>query len=300
MVETAFLMQGVILAREYFSSKVDSREIQIRAIANELWRGVEWNWFAQGDNDASGLLWHWSPNYGWKKNLKIHGFNEAQSVYLLALASPTHPIQAKRYWNGWQSADYSLRREELGVPVELGRGLGPSLFCTHYSYLGFDPKQLSSGSKNYFEHFQDLCRVQIRYAESKQKERAGYGSMWGITASYGPDGYSDFAPGKKDNGTLAPTAALSSMPYVPAESRSCLAEMYNKHGKELWGPFGFCDSFNLQRNWVANDILGIDVGPIAPMIENYRTGFCWKTFMAAPEFQPLLKTLSMPPAATLK
>jgi hypothetical protein len=132
----------------------------------------------------------------------------------------------------------------------------------------------------------------VRYAEANKKSHKGYGPLWGITASAGPDGYKAFAPGLNDNGTLAPTASLSSMPYVPAESRSCLLEMYQNYGSQLWGPFGFYDAFNFSRNWVSKTYLCIDEGPIAPMIENYRTGFCWKTFMKVPEIQPVVKMLN--------
>lgn len=136
--------------------------------------------------------------------------------------------------------------------------------------------------------------MQVKYAASRAPDFTGYGPLWGVTASYGPDGYRAFAPGARDNGTLAPTAALSSMPYVPDESRTCMLEMYQKHGKEPWGPFGFYDAFNLKRNWVSNDVLGIDVGPIAPMIENYRTGLCWKLFMNAPEIKATVESLNTP------
>lgn len=294
LVETAFLMQGILLLREYFSQD-NPREVKIRGLADTLWREVEWDWFVRDEETTSHLLWHWSPNFEWKKNLKITGFNEAQCAYLLAMASPTHPIRRKCYTCGWETSHLSTQRTEFGIPMELGVGVGPSLFFTHYSYLGFDPKQILYGKKCYFEHFQNFCKVQIRYAESMSATFTGYGPLWGITSSYGPDGYRAFAPGANDNGTLAPTAALSSMPYVPDESRHCLREMYEKHGKQLWSPFGFYDAFNLKRNWVSNDVLGIDVGPIAPMIENYRTGLCWKIFMHAHEIQPVIKFLAIPP-----
>jgi hypothetical protein len=291
LVETAFLVQGILAAREYFTHSTPEEQ-RIRDRADKLWRDVEWDWFVRPGKTGAGLQWHWSPKHEWSKGLRIAGFNEAHAAYLLALASPTHPIQAQCYRDGWMRPDSGQRRDALGVPLEISQGLGPSLFFTHYSYMGFDPHKISFGSKSYFEHFQDLCRVQVKYAESKRAEFEGYGPMWGVTASYGPDGYRAFAPGPKDNGTLAPTAALSSMPYVPAESRTCLLEMYQKHGKELWGPFGFYDAFNLKRKWVCNDVLGIDVGPIAPMIENYRTGLCWKLVMNAKEITPVIGSLS--------
>ena len=291
IVETAFLMEGIIFVREYFSGS-DTGEVEIRRLANNLWQGVEWNWFVGEKDGKPALLWHWSPNYGWKMNHTISGFNECQIVYILALASPTHPVPPKVYWQGWETTNYGSARIQYGIPLELAHNIGPPLFWTHYSYLGLDPAKIYYHGKSYSEIFNDFCRVQIRYAESKSNVFKGYGQLWGITASRGPDGYKPFAPGTRDNGTLAPTAALSSIPYVPDESRSCLLEMYQKYGSQLWGPFGFYDAFNCSRDWVARGYLGIDEGPIAPMIENYRSGLCWKIFMKAPELKPVIKLLA--------
>lgn len=292
-VETAFLIEGVLFAREYFS-QANPEETEIRALADNLWRSVEWDWFVSQSDPIPAVKWHWSPRYGWKRNLYILGFNECQIVYVLALASPTHPIKSKCYWKGWESGNYAAASTQFGIHVELGGcgDIGPPLFMAHYSYLGLDPHQLMFHGRSYFDHFRDFCLVQERYAESRKKVHKGYGPLWGITASAGPDGYRAFAPGLRDNGTLAPTASLSSMPYVPAESMSCLMEMYQKYGSRLWGPFGFYDAFNFSRNWVSKTYLCIDEGPIAPMIENYRTGLCWKTFMKAAEIGPVVKMLN--------
>jgi hypothetical protein len=293
IVETAYLMEGVLFAREYFS-RTNSKETQIRALADNLWRSVEWDWFVNPANPIPAMTWHWSPHYGWKKNLYILGFNECQIVYVLALASPTHPIKPASYWKGWESGNYAEDSTQFGIHVELGgcSDVGPPLFFTHFSYLGLDPRQLVFHGRSYFDHFRDFCLVQVRYAESESQAHKGYGPLWGITASAGPDGYRAFAPGLRDNGTLAPTASLASMPYVPAESLSCLLEMYQKYGSRLWGPFGFYDAFNFSRDWVSKTYLCIDEGPIAPMIENYRTGLCWKTFMKAAEIGPVVKMLN--------
>lgn len=293
IVETAYLMQGILFAREYFSG-TDAEEVEIRELADSLWRDVEWNWFVNKSSPVPAMIWHWSPNYGFKKNLYILGFNECQIVYVLALASPTHPIGARSYWEGWESGEYTSDHTEYGVHVELGsrRVIGPPLFMTQFSYLGLDPRQIMFRGRSYFDHFRDFCQVQIRYAEDKKGVWKGYGPLWGITASAGPDGYMAFAPGLQDNGTIAPTASLSSMPFVPNDSLSCLLEMYEKYGSRLWGPFGFYDSFNFTRNWVSKTYLCIDQGPIAPMIENYRSGFCWKVFMKCPEIQPVIKMIN--------
>lgn len=293
IVETAYLMEGALFAREYFS-QTNAEEGEIRALADSLWRSVEWDWFVNQSNPIPAMIWHWSPHYGWKKNLYILGFNECQIVYVLALASPTHSIKPKCYWKGWESGNYAADSTQFGIHVELGGcgDIGPPLFFSHFSYLGLDPRELVFHGRSYFDHFRDFCVVQNRYADSRSKVYKGYGALWGITASAGPDGYRAFAPGLRDNGTLAPTASLASMPYVPAESQSCLLAMYQKYGSRLWGPFGFYDAFNFTRGWISKTYLCIDEGPIAPMIENYRTGLCWKTFMKAAEIGPVVKMLN--------
>ena len=295
LVETAYLAQGLIAAREYFAG-TDAVEKDIRTLAEQLWREIEWDFFVKEKGGETFLMWHWSPRVEWKMNHPVRGFNECQITYVMALASPTHAVPAKCYWQGWQGHGYARDREHFGVRVSLGPGLEMPLFFTHYSYLGFDPRAISFKGKTYFEHFQDVCRVQVAYAKTKSGTFKGYGPLWGLTACFGPDGYKAFAPGGGDDGTLAPTAALSSMPYVPQESLSCLRELNGRYRERVWGRYGFADSFNLSKDWVAKAWLGIDVGPIAPMIENYRTGLCWKTFMKAPEIGPVLKTLREPPS----
>lgn len=292
IVETAFLMEGVLFAREFFS-RTNAEEMEIRLLADDLWRDVEWNWFVRYD-PGPYLVWHWSPKYGYKINLHITGFNECQLAYLLAMASPTHPIKPEAYWHGWEGPLYGVKRTSYGIHLNLGNKSAPAppLFMAHYSYLGLDPHDLWYRNKTYFDHFRDFCLVQVRYAWSKSDIYEGYGPLWGITASDGPDGYRPFQPGKQDNGTLAPTAALSSMPYVPMQSLPCLMEMYQHNGSSLWGPIGFYDAFNPTRKWVAQAYLCIDQGPIAPMIENYRTKMCWKTFMKCPELRPVIKLVN--------
>ena len=290
LVETAYLAQGLLAVREYFNGK-EPAEVELRKLADDIWRGIEWDFFARETADEAVLLWHWSPRVEWKMNMPVRGFNECQIVYVLALASPTHAVDGKFYRRGWEGKHYAKEREHLGVRVMLGDRLEMPLFFTHYSYLGFDPHQLSFQGKSYASHFQDLCKVQIRYAQSKSKQFKGYGPLWGLTACLGPDGYRAFAPGNDHNGTIAPTAALSSMPYVPAESLACLRELNRHYSGTLWGEYGFRDAINPTRDWVAKGYLGIDVGPIAPMIENYRTKLCWNTFMKAPEIGRAMKIL---------
>jgi hypothetical protein len=291
LVETAFLAQGLIALREYFTRN-DPAEQEIRTTADALWREIDWTWFATEEGGRAVLRWHWSPTVGWKKNMAVQGFNETHIIYLLAVGSPTHPVDPKYYWQGWQGGGdrFSTRREDFGIPLALGRGLNMPMFFAHYSYLGFDPHALSVNGRTYFDQLRDICRVQVAYAKSKSDTFKGYGPLWGLTSSRGPKGYKAYSPGARDDGTIAPTAALSSMPYVPEESIAFLRELQARH-RELWGEYGFADSFNPTQNWVAPGYLGNDVGTIAPMIENYLSGLCWKTFMKAPEIAVTLQRL---------
>jgi hypothetical protein len=290
LVETAYLAEGLLEAREYYTASNDV-ETDVRNLADRLWREIDWSWHVHDDGQSAYLLWHWSPNYQFEKNHHITGFNECQIAYILALASPTHPIPQKCYWTGWAGPDYSMPRDDFGIHVQIGRSMRMPMFFCHYSYLGLDPHALPFGGQTYFDQFRELCKVQVAYAKTQSNIYKGYGPLWGLTACKGPDGYKAFAPGR-DNGTIAPTAALSSMPYDPQDSLSCLEELELHYREKLWGRFGFADSFNLSRDWVSTDYLGIDVGPIAPMIENYRTGLCWKTFMKAPEIAVALRRIA--------
>jgi hypothetical protein len=288
IVETSFLMHGMLFLREYFNRN-NIMEREIRKLADKIWRGVQWNKFVKG----SHIMWNWSPTTGWDVlKLKVGGFNEAQITYLLAMASPTHPIKPELYRKGWIGKHYVNERKHYGIKIYLNKGIGPPLFFTHYSYLGFDPKQIYCNGKSYFAHFRALAQVQKKYAMENPGGYKDYGRLWGLTASMGPDGYRAFRPGERDNGTITPTAALSSMPYTPNESKDFMKYLYLKYKGKVWGEFGFFDALNPSRDFYPRKYLGLDTGTIAPMIENYRTGLCWKTFMKAPEIKKLLTIIN--------
>jgi len=291
LVETAFLMQGVLAARQYFSH-ADAVETEVRRRATRLWEGVEWDWFLK-EPGGKTLYWHWSPDFGWKNNMKIVGWNESMIAYLLAIASPAHPIPAECYYEGWAGPkNYASHKEYYGLRQAVGSTMGLPLFFTHYSFVGFDPRNKRDRFCDYFANNRNTTLIQRAYAIENPAGHRGYGeSLWGLTASMGPDGYHVCGPGKNDDGTIAPTAAASALPYTPAESLACLKHLYEAYGKRLWGEFGFKDAFNLDRDWYAEGYLAIDQGPIIAMIENYRTGLCWRMFMTNPEIAPMLKAI---------
>lgn len=291
LVETAFFISGALFIREYVKDDDSLDAATIRDLANRLWQEVEWTWFVKYRGDGRRpLVWHWSPRHHFSIDLEIVGFNESEIVYLLALASPTHPVSLDSYTNGWLNPGFGHKRMALDVPLSLGREHhGPPLFFAHYSYLGINPSALYFDNKSYYEHFQDFCRVQIRWALSQRREYSS--GIWGLTAGMNPEGYGVQFPGH-DNGTITPTAALASMPYAPDEVRRCIELLYRDHARSLWGPFGFRDGLNINKNWYSSHYIAIDVGPIAPMIQNHRTRLGWSTLMKAPEIQRALALLA--------
>jgi len=276
LVETSFLMMGLITARQYFDK---AEEGGLRGRINQLWEEVEWNWYTQG---ADVLTWHWSPNNGFALNHQIRGWNETLITYVLAAGAPRYAIDAKVYENGFcQGADYRNDKIYYGVTLPLGPDLSGPLFFAHYSFCGLDPHGLQDRHADYWQ--QNLAQVRINLAHCA-KNPNGFKSYsadcWGITASDDPGGYDAHAPGN-DNGTISPTAALSSFPYAPEAAMRALRYFLKK--PKIWGGYGFVDAFNDTKGWRADTYLAIDQGPIVVMIENYRSGLLWKLFMSAPE-----------------
>lgn len=289
IVETSFLFQGLLTARQYFAND-NSNENELRTLITELWNEIEWTWF-QRDNE-NVLYWHWSPDYEWEMNHKIKGWNECLITYILAASSPTFPIEKQAYDEGW--ADNGRIKNNgvyYGYTLPLGESSGGPLFFAHYSFLGLNPNKLSDQYADYWEQNQHHTLINYNYCVANPKNYIGYSAdCWGLTASDGSSGYLAHSP-TNDNGDITPTAALSSMPYTPEESMKALHFFYYKMGDKLWKQYGFIDAFNITEKWYATDMLAIDQGPIIVMIENYRTGLLWNLFMDIPEIQTGLSTL---------
>jgi hypothetical protein len=290
LVETAFLMEGLLTARQYFSQDLPT-ENTLRDVITSLWEDVEWDWYSR--NDSGVLYWHWSPNYGWQMNFQIRGYNEALIVYLLAIASPTHPVDASYYHEGWAGGNYTNGFSWYGTKLFVGPPLGGPLFFAHYSFMGFDPRNIKDAYANYFEQNRNHTLINHSWCIDNPFNHEGYSDVcWGLTASDDPWGYLAHAPGSQaDNGTITPAAAIPSIPYTPAESMGALKHFYRDHGPALWGEYGFYDAFNLNENWFADSYLAIDQGPIINMIENHRTGLLWSAFMSSPEIPPALEAI---------
>lgn len=282
LVETAYLMAGLLSARQYFNL-ADASETTLRADINTLWQAVEWDWFRKSNENV--LYWHWSPNFAWDMNHQVRGWNECLITYVLAAASPTHSIPKIVYDNGWARNGAMANGNTYGnYTLPLGEPFGGPLFFAHYSFLGINPQQLTDGYANYWN--QNRAHTLIHYDYCRTNTNwYGYSDMnWGLTASDDINGYRAHSP-TNDNGVISPTAALSSFPYSPDESMKALRFFYYKLGDKLWGPYGFYDAFSLHEPWFAGSTLAIDQGPIIIMIENYRTGLLWNLFMSCPEIK---------------
>jgi hypothetical protein len=290
LVETSFLMQGLLCARQYFNS-ANSDETTLRNNINILWNGIEWNWFRNGGQNV--LFWHWSPDYNFDINMQIKGWNEALVVYVLAASANTDSITKIVYDNGWASnGGMKNGRTFYGVQLPLGPDLGGPLFFSHYSFLGINPRDLTDSYTNYFTQNTAQSLINYNYCVANPQHFNGYdSSIWGLTASDDNlNFYSAHSP-TNDDGVISPTAAISSMPYSPEQSMNALQFFYYKLGDKLFKEYGFIDAFNLSDYWFADSFLAIDQGPQIVMIENYRTGLLWNLFMSCPEIKRGMKNL---------
>ena len=300
LVETSFLCQALICIREYFKDG-NEEEQALAQQADALWKGVEWDWYTKGGEHA--LYWHWSPEYEWEMNFKLEGYNECLITYVMAAASPTHPVGAEAYHEGWaRSGNIVSGAQRYNLPVIFNYNgatgtVGP-MFWAHYSYLGLDPRGLTDTYANYWDLVHNHAKIMYEFCVDDPYQWEGYGeNCWGLTASYtrnndGSTGYSAHQP-KNDRGVISPTAALSSYPYTPEESLKFLRYLYEdeENKSKLVGVAGPYDAFSPHYNWVTRRYLAIDQGTIVPMIENHRTGLLWNLFMQAPEVQQGLTEL---------
>jgi hypothetical protein len=282
LVETSFLFQGLLAARQYFSKR-NEEEKWIREEITQLWEQVNWDWFTRGENV---LYWHWSPDHQWKMNLKIEGYNEALITYILAAASPQHAISKNVYDEGWaRNGDMRNGKVFYHMNLPLGPDFGGPLFFAHFGFAGLDPR----GLKDHFADYgkQNLVHVKInyRYCVDNPSGFKGYGKeSWGLSACDYKKRYYEQSP-LKENGTICCSAALASMPYTPKESMAALRYFYEELGDKIFGEYGFTDSFNQTHNWYADSYLAINQGITVLMIENYRTGLLWNLFMKDPDIK---------------
>jgi hypothetical protein len=289
LVETSYLVQGLLAARQYFDG-TGAAEAALRSKINTIWEGVEWDWFRR--NNENVLYWHWSADKGFIMNMKIQGWNECLITYLLAASSPTHSIPLQVYDEGFaRNGSMKNGRQFYSLTLSLGPDYGGPLFFSHYSFLGVDPRRLKDKWADYEVQVVNHSKINHEYCKANPRKYYGYSdSCWGLTASDNSTGYNAHSP-TNDLGVISPTAALSSMPFTPTESMKALHYFYYVMGDRLWKRNGFVDAFELNKPWFANSFLAIDQGPIIVMIENHRSGLLWNLMKTCPELKAGMKKL---------
>ena len=297
LVETSFLMQGLLCVRQYFKDG-DDNEKKLAARVDSLWRNVEFDWYRHGGQNV--LFWHWSPNYEWKKNFAVHGYNECLIMYILAASSPTHGVPKEVYDEGWAqhgkiNAISNYKNDTLHLFMQGNPPHGGPLFWAHYSWLGLNPHGLKDQYADYWKELSTMAKINYQWCVDNPKQFKGYSKdNWGLTASYSVKGYAAHAPDSaNDLGVISPTAALSSFPYTPEQSMAAMKYWYADSSlrNKILGTYGFYDAFSETDNWYPDHYLAIDQGPIVVMMENYRSGLLWKLFMSCSEVQDGLKKL---------
>lgn len=291
LVETAFLIQGLLAAQQYYVNGTKAEQ-KLAKRMDKIWKNVDWNWYRNKENV---LFWHWSPEYNWDMNFRVKGFNECLMMYLLAASSPSHGVPAEVYHEGWAEKGAIVKphtTEDLPLNLRYQADKVGPLFWAHYSFLGLDPNGLTDRYVHYFDEMKNYTLANRAYCLRNPKGYKGYSkNCWGLTASYSVNGYDAHAPNiQSDHGVISPTAALSSIIYTPKESIEVMRYLYQKRDK-VEGPYGFYDAFSETKNWYPQQYLAIDQGPIAVMIENHRSQLLWKLFMQHPDVQKGLRKL---------
>ncbi|TPG20140.1 Tat pathway signal protein [Sphingomonas koreensis] len=311
-IDTTLLLGGILFAQSWFDS-AHPDEIRIRTLADQIYGAVDWNWIRPAYPFVS-MGWH--PESGFIP-AKWSQFNEALLLYVLALGSPTHPVQA-----GTQEDLTSRFQPQWGGDYGEPHLLFPSLFVYQYSNLWIDFRGIQDNFTrthgiDYFENSRRATYAQRDYAIANPRGWIGYGpDIWGLTACDGPGeitrefggrartftGYSARGPGADgvDDGTIAPTAAAGSIAFAPDIVLPAIGAMHGRYGSAIYGKYGFLDSFNPTLStgpatpkgriveglcWVDDDYLGIDQGPIVGGIENWRSGMIWATMRTNPHIR---------------
>lgn len=312
-VDTTLLMMGVLFAQSYYD-RDEPREKEIREIAEELYRRVDWTWLQQ---NKPLISMGWFPESGFIKHDWM-GYNEAMMTYLLALASPTHPVSPDA-WEVWTRSYNDVwgvyQDQEF---LAFGPMFGHQYTHVWVDFRGIQDNYMRERGMDYFENSRRATLAQRSYAMSNPMKWKDYGeNVWGLTASDGPQQTLQDYRGEQrefrhymargaglrenfDDGTIAPTAAIASLPFAPEIVIPATMEMHKRYGDYIYSSYGFLDSFNRSfdydiplktgrlvpgEGWVASDYIGIDQGPILTMIANYRNEFVWNVMKKNPHIR---------------
>ena len=297
-IDTALLLAGILDCRQYFTQS-ETSEDQIRALADSIYRRVNWHFVALLGNGP--IYMGWKPENGFTDFGTWKGYNEAKVLYLLAIGSPTNGLPGG-LWKGWWCKGYKWETQ-YGYSFYTF----PPLFGHQYTECWYDFRTVQDDSMRYrgityTMNSQRATLAQRNYCIANPGGFLAYSdSVWGITASDDPFGYSarGAPPNQGDNGTLVPTACISSIPFTPNESLQAARTLWNNFHDELWGPYGFGDAYHFGLGWWDAQVLGIDQGPIVLMIENYRNQAVWNRFMQNPDVQNGMTLAGFQPAIGL-
>jgi hypothetical protein len=291
-IDTALLMMGVIEAGQFFTSPTNSAEVRIRELAEALVQRIDWSFMLRTNDPVFSM--DWAPETGYGSACWV-GYNEASCLYLLGLGLESAALPAG-VWDAW-TRGYQWQE----TPSEGGFVMSPSLFTHQYSQVWIDFRGIADAymrtrNSDYFENSRRATLAQRRYGMENPLHYPNYGANeWGFTACDGPGqtvngicyaGYlARGAPAGFEDGTIAPTAAASSLPFAPDLCLAALRHLYDTYMPHLWTTHGFRDAYNIQAKWWAEDVVGIDQGPIVAMLENYRTGSTWTRMLRSPIIQ---------------
>ncbi len=307
-IDTALLLGGVLFCQSYYTGNT-AEEVAIRAVADSLYRRVEWTWI----QPRAPLVNHrWRPEDGYSIS-DWKGYDESMLLYVLALGSPTHAIDASA-WEAY-TRTYEWRDFHGYAHVNFDPLFGHQYSHSWIDFRGIRDAYMRGRGIDYFENSRRAALSQRAYAMANAARFRDYGAtIWGLTASDGPldstltiDGrqvqfHTYWARGAsatavRDDGTIAPTAAAASIAFAPTVAMPAIRAMREKYGDHLYQRYGFLDAFNptlrlpvpLRHGrvdptlgWFDNDYLGIDQGPIVLMIENYRSELIWRVMRTNP------------------
>lgn len=276
-IDTALFLAGALFIGEYF------KNTEVETLAHKLYQRVDFQWMLTdgGTRPDEKILGHgWKPETGFLK-ARWGSYCELMMLYLLAMGSPTHSIHESS-WEAW-------KRPEGSYGGYTTFKCGP-LFVHQFSHIFVDFQNKQDGlGYDYWVSSVNATKANRQFCIDHSDKYKTYGEdMWGITASDGPDGYRAYSapPGRiSHDGTIAPYASAASIVFTPELSLKALKRMYQEYSDRLWGRYGFSDAFNLDRNWFAKDVIGIDLGAILLMIENYRSRLIWDHFMRIESIQ---------------
>lgn len=268
-IDTALFLAGALFAGEYFKGT------EIENIAKTLYERVDWPWML---NDRKILCMGWKPEQGFLWYY-WDSYSEAMILYALAIGSPTHPIPPE-CWFEWKRPVDSYKDYRV---VYCSTG---SIFTYQYSHAWIDFQKLYEDDINYYNNSVNAVKANREFCIDNSLSHKAYSEdSWGLSACLGPDGYKGYGAkpgGGFNDGTIPPCGMAGSLPFDPLASIKGLKNLYAKHKNFLYGKYGFKDAFNMDKNWWAEEYLGIDVGISVLMIENYRSGLVWSKFMELP------------------